>query len=97
MIAGLKMTADFNFDTEQLAGVDSVMIRDLSEVSDCQFYLQYLKVKLTCAGIMWSAENDVDYYRTPLDVSQRRTLTGKTAVLQAVRNEKDRWEIAVER
>lgn len=97
MIAGLKMTADFNFDTEQLAGVDSVMVRDLSEVSDCQFYLQYLKVKLTCAGIMWSAENDVDYYRTPLEVSQRRTLTGKTAVLQAVRNEKDRWEIAVER
>ena len=97
MIAGLKMTTDFTFDTRLLDGIDGVVIQDLSEVSDSQFYLQYLKVKLTCAGIPWRAENDVNYYRSPLDISQRRELTGNVATLEAVKNAEDRWEIAVKR
>ena len=95
MIAGLKMTTDFTFDTEQLEGVDSVVIRDLSMVSDYQFYLQYLKVKLTCAEILWIPENDVNYYQNPVEISQERVLTGNTATLEAVKNEGGRYEIVI--
>ena len=95
MIAGLKMTTDFTFDTRQLGDVDSVVIRDLSMVSDYQFYLQYLKTKLTCAEILWIPENDVDYYQDPVEVSQERVLTGNTATLEAVKNDEGRYEIVI--
>lgn len=95
MIAGLKMEADFDFDTGQLAGYDGVRIEDLSMVSDCQFYLQYLKVKLTCAEIPWVCENDMDYYQDPVDASQYRTLTGNVASLCAVRDEDGRFGIVI--
>ena len=95
MIAGLKMTTDFTFDTKQLDDVDSVIIRDLSMVSDYQFYLQYLKTKLTCAEILWIPENDVDYYQDPVEISQERVLTGNTATLEAVKNDDGRYEIVI--
>lgn len=95
MIAGLKMGADFDFDTHQLAGYDGVRIEDLSMVSDSQFYLQYLKVKLTCAGIVWICENDMDYYQEPVEASQYRTLTGNVAVLCAVQDEDGRYGIEI--
>lgn len=95
MIAGLKMTTDFTFDTGQLEDVDSVVIRDLSMVSDYQFYLQYLKTKLTCAEILWIPENDVDYYQDPVEISQERVLTGNAATLEAVKNDDGRYEIVI--
>lgn len=95
MIPGLKMTADFTFDTEELEGIDGVIIRDLSMVSDYQFYLQYLKVKLTCAGISWIPENDVNYYLNSVEISGRRTLQGNLATLEAYQNEAGRYEIRI--
>lgn len=95
MIPGLKMTTDFTFDTEELEGIDGVVIRDLSMVSDYQFYLQYLKVKLTCAGIPWIPENDVNYYLDTVEISDKRTLEGNIAILEAVQNEKGRYEIQI--
>lgn len=95
MIPGLKMTTDFNFDTEELEGIDGVVIRDLSMVSDHQFYLQYLKVKLTCAGIPWIPENDINYYQDPVETSAKRTLQGNLATLEAVQNEAGRYEIRI--
>lgn len=95
MIPGLKMTADFSFDTKQLEGADGVVIEDLSMVSDYQFYLQYLKVKLTCAGIPWTAKKDINYYQREVEASQKRELTGNLATLEAVQNEKGRYEIVV--
>lgn len=95
MIPGLKMTTDFTFDAEELKGIDGVVIRDLSMVSDYQFYLQYLKVKLTCAGIPWTAEKDIDYYQDEVEVSSKRMLQGELAVLEAVKNEADRYEIQI--
>lgn len=97
MIPGLKMTTDFTFDTEELEGIDGVVIRDLSMVSDYQFYLQYLKVKLTCAGIPWIPENDVNYYQDTVEISAKRTLEGNIAILEAVQNEKGRYEIQIMR
>lgn len=97
MIPGLKMTTDFNFDTDDLEGIDGVYIRDLSMVSDYQFYLQYLKVKLTCVGISWIPENDVNYYQDPVEVSAERTLRGNIATLEAVQNEAGRYEIRIVR
>lgn len=95
MIAGLKMTTDFTFDTDRLEGVDSVVIRDLSMVSDHQFYLQYLKTKLTCAEIPFIPENDIDYYQDAVEVSQKRVLTGNTAALEAEKNVDGRYEIVI--
>lgn len=95
MIAGLKMEADFNFDTRQLAEYDGVRITDLCMVSDCQFYLQYLKVKLTCAKIPWICDNDMDYYQDPVEASQYRTLQGNVAVLEAVQGEDGRYGIVI--
>lgn len=95
MIPGLKMTTDFTFDTKALAEADGVIIRDLSMVSDYQFYLQYLKVKLTCAGIPWTAEKDIDYYQREVEASGQRELTGNVAVLEAVTNENGRFEIVI--
>lgn len=95
MIPGLKMEADFNFDTTRLKGYDGVKIGDLSMVSDYQFYLQYLKVKLTCAQIPWTAEKDVNYYQEALDFSQYRELTGNVAVAEAVRDADGRYRIEI--
>lgn len=95
MIPGLKMFAKFTFDTHQLEGIDGVVIDDLSMVSDYQFYLQYLKVKLTCAEIPWTYENDLNYYGQPVDSSTYRNLTGNLATLEAVPDENDRYEIVI--
>lgn len=95
MIPGLKMTTDFTFDTEELEGIDGVVIHDLSMVSDYQFYLQYLKVKLTCAGIPWIPENDVNYYQDTVEISAKRVLEGNIATLEAVQNEKGKYEIRI--
>lgn len=95
MIAGLKMTTDFTFDTKQLEGVDGVVIRDLSMVSDYQFYLQYLKTKLTCAEIPFIPENDVNYYQDAVEISQERVLQGNTATLEAEKNDEGRYEIVI--
>lgn len=95
MIPGLKMFAKFTFDTHQLEGIDGVVIDDLSMVSDYQFYLQYLKVKLTCAEIPWTYENDLNYYGQPIDSSTYRNLTGNLATLEAVPDENDRYEIVI--
>lgn len=95
MIPGLKMKADFNFDTTQLKGYDGVRIGDLSMVSDYQFYLQYLKVKLTCAQIPWTAEKDINYYQNALDLSQYRELEGNVAVVEAVQGADGRYRIEV--
>lgn len=95
MIPGLKMFAKFTFDTHQLEGIDGVVIDDLSMVSDYQFYLQYLKVKLTCAEIPWTYVNDLNYYGQPVDSSTYRNLTGNLATLEAVPDENDRYEIVI--
>lgn len=95
MIAGLKMCANFNLEMGELEDIDSVEIRDLSMVSDYEYYLQYVKVKLTCAEILWSAQNDADYYGHELVISQQRELTGRGAVLEPVRDGSGRYEIAV--
>ena len=95
MIPGLKMTADFTFDTKQLEGVDSVIIRDLSMVSDNQFYLQYLKVKLTCAEITWIPENDIDYQQNKVEISQKRVLVGNPVTLEALQNNNGRYTIVI--
>lgn len=95
MIPGLKMTTDFTFDTKDLEGIDGVAIRDLCMISDYQFYLQYLKVKLTCAGIAWIPENDINYYRDVIDISSKRVLEGNIAILEAAQNDRGRYEIKV--
>lgn len=95
MIPGLKMFAKFTLDTNQLEGVNGVVIDDLSMVSDHQFFLQYIKVKLTCAGIPWTYENDVDYYGDSIEPSKYRTLKGNLAMLGTVQDENDRYEIVI--
>lgn len=95
MIPGLKMFAKFTLDTNQLEGIDGVVIDDLSMVSDHQFFLQYIKVKLTCAGIPWTYENDIDYYRDSIESSKYRTLKGNLAMLGTVQDENDRYEIVI--
>lgn len=95
MIPGLKMAAVFEFDTQELNGVNSVQIRDLSEVSDHQYYLQYLKVKLTCAEITFVPDNDISYYQDPVEISSKRVLSDPTVVLEAVQRSDGRYEIAV--
>jgi len=96
MIPGLKMKTDFNFDTNRLAGYDGVRIGDLSKISDNQFYLQYLKVKLTCVGLVWIPEYDINYYQESVETSQYRTLTGNIAVLEVLENEEGRFEIVID-
>lgn len=81
MIGGLKPMARFEFDTEDLKGIDGVIIEDLSAVSDHQIYLQYLKVKLTHAHIPFQVVNDVDRYNDPLNISDRRQLEGTIRVI----------------
>lgn len=95
MIPGLKMFAKFTLDTNQLEGIDGVVIDDLSMVSDHQFFLQYIKVKLTCAGIPWTYENDIDYYGDSIEPSKYRTLKGNLAMLETVQDENDRYEIVI--
>lgn len=95
MIPGLKMAAVFAFDTQELNGVNSVQIRDLSEVSDHQYYLQYLKVKLTCAGITFVPENDINYYQDPVEISSKRVLSDPAVVLEAVQRSDGRYAISV--
>lgn len=95
MIPGLKYWAKFNFDTEEVKGADGVIIRDLEMVSDHQFYLQYLKVKLTCAEIPFIPENDLDYYTNRVEISAQRALEGNLLTLEAVKDESDRYEINV--
>lgn len=93
MIPGLKYQAKFTFDTEELQEADGVVIRSLDMVSDHQFYLQYLKVKLTCAEIPYVSENDVDYYQNKMEVSAKRSLKGNILTLEAVKDEDGRYEI----
>ena len=95
MIPGLKMFGKFTFDTHQLEGIDGVVIDDLSMVSDHQFFLQYIKVKLTCAEIPWTYENDVNYYGQSIEASNYRTLNGDLAMLGVVQDENDRYEIVI--
>ena len=95
MIPGLKHWAKFTFDTREVEGADGVVIRDLEMVSDHQFYLQYLKVKLTCAGIPFISENDVDYYRNNVEVSGKRSLEGNILTLEAAEDGSGRFEIRV--
>ena len=95
MIPGLKYWAKFTFDTKEIQDADGVMIRNLEKVSDYQFYLQYLKVKLTCAEIPFIPENDVNYYQNEVEISGNRSLTGNVVVLEAVQDENDRYEIRV--
>lgn len=93
MIPGLKHWAKFTFDTRDVAEADGVIIRDLEMVSDHQFYLQYLKVKLTCAEIPFVPENDVGYYGNKIDVSGERSLEGNILTLEAVKDESGRYEV----
>ena len=93
MIPGLKHWAKFTFDTEEIKEADGVVIRDLGMVSDHQFYLQYLKVKLTCADIPFIPENDVNYYGNKVEVSEKRSLEGNILTLEAVADENGRYEI----
>lgn len=95
MIPGLKYWAKFTFDTHEIQDADGVIIRNLEKVSDYQFYLQYLKVKLTCAEIPFVPENDVSYYQNAVEISGDRSLTGNIVVLEAVQDEDDRYEIRV--
>lgn len=95
MIPGLKHWAKFTFNTRELEGADGVVIRDLEMVSDHQFYLQYLKVKLTCAGIPFIPENDVDYYRNNVEASGKRSLEGNILTLEAAEDGSSRFEIRV--
>lgn len=95
MIPGLKMFTKFTFDTHQLEGTDGVVINDLSMVSDYQFFLQYIKVKLTCAEIPWTYEDDVNYYGDSIESSKYRTLKGNLAMLEVVQDENDRYEIVI--
>lgn len=95
MIGGLKPMAKFVFDTDELDGADGVLIEDLSVLSDHQFYLQYLKVKLTHAHIPYQVENDINYYRQPLDVSEDRVLTGRVKILSLVKDDDGRYRIEV--
>lgn len=95
MIPGLKMFTKFTLDTHQLEGIDGVVIDDLSMVSDYQFFLQYIKVKLTCAEIPWTCENDVNYYEEPIESSKYRTLKGNLAVLGVAQDENNRYEIVI--
>lgn len=95
MIPGLKHWAKFTFDTREVEGADGIVIRDLEMVSDHQFYLQYLKVKLTCAGIPFIPENDVDYYRNNVEVSGKRSLEGNILTLEAAEDGSGRFEIRV--
>lgn len=95
MIPGLKMFTKFTFDTHRLEGIDGVVIDDLSMVSDHQFFLQYIKVKLTCAEIPWTYDDDVNYYGQSIESSKYRTLKGKLAMLEAVQDENDRYEIVI--
>ncbi len=93
MIPGLKHWAKFTFDTEEIKEADGVVIRDLGMVSDHQFYLQYLKVKLTCADIPFIPENDVNYYGNKVEASEKRSLEGNILTLEAVADENGRYEI----
>ncbi len=93
MIPGLKHWAKFTFDTEEVKEADGVVIRNLEMVSDHQFYLQYLKVKLTCAEIPFIPENDVNYYGDNVSVSEKRSLEGNILTLEAVADENGRYEI----
>lgn len=95
MIPGLKYWAKFTFDTREVEEADGVMIRNLDMVSDYQFYLQYLKVKLTCAEIPFVPEHDVNYYQNSVTVSAERTLKGNIMTLEAVKGADDRYEIHV--
>ena len=95
MIPGLKMFTNFTLDTHQLEGIDGVVIDDLSMISDHQFFLQYIKVKLTCAEISWTYENDIDYYGDLIEASKYRTLQGNLAMLEAVQDDNDRYEIVI--
>ena len=85
----------FVFDTDELDGADGIMIEDLSVLSDYQFYLQYLKVKLTHAHIPYKVENDMNYYQQPLDISEDRVLTGKIKSLSLIRDDDGRYRIEV--
>lgn len=93
MIPGLKYWAKFTFDTRELQETDGVVIRNLDMVSDHQFYLQYLKVKLTCAEILFVPEDDIDYYRNKIEVSAKRSLEGNILILEAAEDENGRYEI----
>lgn len=95
MIGGLKPMVKFVFDTDELDGADGIMIEDLSVLSDYQFYLQYLKVKLTHAHIPYKVENDMNYYQQPLDISEDRVLTGKIKSLSLIRDDDGRYRIEV--
>lgn len=95
MIPGLKMFAKFTFDTHRLEGMDGVVVDDLSMVSDYQFFLQYIKVKLTCAEIPWTYDDDVNYYGQSIESSKYRTLKGNLAMLEVVQDENDRYEIVI--
>lgn len=95
MIRGLKPMARFEFDTEELEGVDGVIIEDLSAVSDHQFYLQYLKVKLTHAHIPFQAVNDVNQYNAPLTISDKRRLKGTIKVIGIEQDENGRYMTVV--
>lgn len=95
MIGGLKPMAKFNFDTKELEGADGVCIEDLSVLSDHQFYLQYLKVKLTHAHIPYQVENDINYYREPLDISKKRALMGTIKVIGVVQGNDGRYQAEI--
>lgn len=93
MIPGLKLFADFSFDVQEVKEADGVVIRNLDMVSDHRFYLQYLKVKLTCAEIPFLPENDVNYYGSGVEVSANRVLEGNIVTLEAVEDENGRYAI----
>lgn len=93
MIPGLKHWAKFNFDTKEIEEADGVIVRNLDMVSDHQFFLQYLKVKLTCAEIPFFPENDMNYYGDKVEVSEKRPLQGNILTLEAVPDESGRYEI----
>lgn len=93
MIGGLKPMVIFDFDTTELENVDGVIIDDLSILSDYQFYLQYLKTKLTHAHIPFYVINDTDYYQNPLEISNQRTLQGTVKKLSLSQNNDGRYTI----
>lgn len=96
MIGGLKPMVKFDFNTEELDGVGGVIIEDLSVLSDYQFFLQYLKVKLTHVHIPYQVENDINYYQQPLDISDSRILTGNIKIIRLVQNDDGRYQVNIE-
>lgn len=95
LIPGLKQGAVFSFDTREMEDVDGVRIRNLDRVSDYQLYLQYLKVKLTCAEIPFVPENDVNYYGRKVELSAERRLEGNVVALEAVQGEDGRYSVQI--